>query len=217
MPVRAVLFDLDGTLLNTLADIAAATNDALKELGLAEHPVAAYRGFVGSGIRVLAERALGSEANEKRIESVIATAGRRMGENTFTRPYSGVTELLAKLQDRYVLGILSNKPQEIVGHTVERFLPGVSFAAVVGQRVGVPEKPDPAMAHNMMHVLGVVPADVVYLGDSDVDMMTATNTGMFGVGAAWGFRGRSELERAGAGTVIDHPDELPPLLEERGA
>ena len=204
---HAVLFDLDGTLLDTLADIAAGTNSALRSLGLPEHPVEAYRRMVGSGIQVLAERALGQRATPELVAQVVRAAGARMAENRFTRPYEGVPEALDALTKRFVLGILSNKPHEIVNGTVQRFFPDIRFSAVHGQKEGIPEKPDPTVAIQIMEALqskGVT----VYVGDSDIDMQTARTAGMHAVGAAWGFRGRAELESAGADAVIDRPDEL---------
>lgn len=215
MSVRAVLFDLDGTLLDTLTDIATATNGALRTLGLPEHSIADYRRFVGSGIRALAQRALGEQATEERVASVIEQAGNGMAEHRYTRPYDGVRELLHALGDEYQLAILSNKPHAIVRSTVDRYFPDVAFREVEGQREGIPEKPDPAMARSILSRLGIAPSEVVYVGDSDIDMMTAANAHLFGVGAAWGFRGRLELEDAGADVVIDTPLALLEVLNER--
>jgi phosphoglycolate phosphatase len=212
MPVRAVLFDLDGTLIDTLSDIAAGTNQALRELGLEQHPQSAYRSFVGSGIRVLAERALGEHATEKRIEHLIETAGSVMAENHRATVYPGIGELLSVLRGRFLLGVLSNKPHAILQETVDRFFGEMDFREIEGQRDGVPEKPDPTIARQIVGRLGVSAAEVVYVGDSDVDMETAINAGFVGVGASWGFRGRKELENAGAAFVIDEPGELLPIL-----
>lgn len=220
--VRAVLFDLDGTLLDTLSDIAGALNRVLAARGLPTHPVPAYRLMVGSGMSVLVERALPAEA---RSDDALRAAVEREAREAYaaepvvrTRPYDGVRELLVQLRSRdVVLAVLSNKPDAMVAHVVERFFGASGFAAVRGHVERTPPKPDPSGARELLAFIGVGAADALYLGDSDVDMETARRSGMTPVGAAWGFRGEAELRAAGAAAVIHHPGELVPLVERISA
>lgn len=206
---RAVLFDLDGTLTNTLEDIAFAMNRALRLHGLMEHPVEKYRYLVGSGARTLARRAVGERADL--AESVLQTYQAYYQEHNLdkTAPYAGITEMLAELQRRGVkLCVFSNKPHADTCRVVAHFFPEIAFAAVRGQMEGVPVKPDPAGALALAEQLGVAPADFLYLGDTDVDMLCARNAGMQPVGVTWGFRDEEELRAAGAQRLIHHPMEL---------
>lgn len=206
---QAVLFDLDGTLTNTLEDIAFAMNRALRIHGLPEHPVEKYRYLVGSGARVLAKRAVGEQA--ELVEGVLETYQAYYQEHNLDRtaPYDGVTEMLQALQARGVkLCVFSNKPHADTCRVVEHFFPGIDFAAVRGQMEGVPVKPDPAGALAMAEALGTAPADFLYLGDTDVDMICARNAGMHPVGVTWGFRDEEELRSAGAERLIHHPMDL---------
>ncbi len=206
---QAVLFDLDGTLTNTLEDIAFAMNRALRIHGLPEHPVEKYRYLVGSGARMLAKRAVGEQA--ELVEGVLETYQAYYQEHNLDRtaPYDGVTEMLQALQARGVkLCVFSNKPHADTCRVVEHFFPGIDFAAVRGQMEGVPVKPDPAGALAMAEALGTAPADFLYLGDTDVDMICARNAGMHPVGVTWGFRDEAELRAAGAERLIHHPMDL---------
>ncbi|MBR2719008.1 MAG: HAD family hydrolase [Clostridia bacterium] len=206
---QAVLFDLDGTLTNTLEDIAFAMNRALRIHGLPEHPVEKYRYLVGSGARMLAKRAVGEQA--ELVEGVLETYQAYYQEHNLDRtaPYDGVTEMLQALQARGVkLCVFSNKPHADTCRVVEHFFPGIDFAAVRGQMEGVPVKPDPAGALAMAEALGTAPADFLYLGDTDVDMICARNAGMHPVGVTWGFRDEEELRSAGAERLIHHPMDL---------
>lgn len=215
---KAVLFDLDGTLLDTLADIAAAMNTALEHHGFPPHPVDAYRSMVGSGLRALVERALGRERERVPEETVASLAGEL--RDYYTRHatdrtvcYDGVPELLDALARREIpCAVLSNKADALVQQIVGELLSGWEFRAVMGLREGAPAKPDPATALEAADALGVEPGAVLYLGDSDVDMETAIRAGMLPVGAGWGFRGAEELRRAGAVVVVEHPADVLPLL-----
>lgn len=212
----AILFDLDGTLLDSLADIACATNRVLAAAGAPEHEVPAYRTLVGDGVVVLMERALPAD---RRDQATIAACVNAFGEeygrswDVQTRPYAGICELLETLTQRGVaLAVLSNKPHEFTSQCVARFLAGHPWQAVLGQRAGVPRKPDPAGALEIARQLEVTPGDCLFVGDSSVDMQTAVAAGMVAVGAAWGFRPRAELWEHGAAAVIDHPADLLPLV-----
>ncbi|MBE5804986.1 MAG: HAD family hydrolase [Clostridiales bacterium] len=206
---QAVLFDLDGTLTNTLEDIAFAMNRALRLHGLPEHPVDAYRYMVGDGAKVLAQRAAGDRG--ELAEDVRQTYQAYYQEHNLdrTRPYEGIPELLAALRRRGVkLCVFSNKPHADTCRVVKHFFPEIDFDVVRGQLEGVPVKPDPAGALAAAEDMGVPPENFLYLGDTDVDMICAHRAGMHPVGVAWGFRTAEELLNAGAERLIQHPMEL---------
>jgi phosphoglycolate phosphatase len=212
MTFRAVLFDLDGTLLDTLRDIADSMNAALARLGHPGHPVEAYRGFVGEGVERLAECVLPPADRDR---GSIRRAAELLGEEYAARwgatsgPYPGVPEMLDGLEALGLpLAVLSNKPDDFTRLTVERLLPRWPFRVVLGARPGVPRKPDPTAALEIAGLLGVAPGDILYLGDSGVDMRTARAAGMFPVGALWGFRAAPELVESGAALLLSRPAEL---------
>ena len=211
MSFNAVLFDLDGTLLDTLADIAAAMNSVLVHEGRPTHTVEAYRQFVGSGTTELVRRAVGEHLRDEPLSRLVRLMRDAYAANPVdrTRSYAGVEELLGGLADRGVrFAVLSNKDHEMVQRIVRKVLPGHSFSEVVGLKPGVPAKPDPTSALGVSGAMEIAPEDVLYVGDSDVDMVTALRAGMYPVGAAWGFRGADELKDAGAAVVIEHPMDL---------
>lgn len=217
MSLRAVLFDLDGTLLDTLDDIGRSANESLREEGFPAHPIESYRRFIGDGVAVLFQRALPPAASgDPDVVARLVAAFERIydaGWDVASRPYPGVADLLDALQGRSIpMGVLSNKPDVFTRKCVDRFLSAWPLSPVFGQRQGVPRKPDPAGAIEAAAALGVSPAEVLYLGDSSVDMLTATRAGMFAVGAAWGFRSVEELEAHGARAVVQHPSEVLTLI-----
>jgi phosphoglycolate phosphatase len=210
MHLRAALFDLDGTLLDSLHDIGAAMNHALAHHGLPVHPLADYRRFVGEGVRVLVSRAVPSH-REDAHEAVLATYRAFYAEHMLdhTRPYPGMREVLARLAGEGVkLAVLSNKPDAATRRLVEALLPDVRFGAVYGEREGVPRKPDPTAALGVAAELGVGPGDCAFIGDTAVDMSTARAAGMYGVGVTWGFRDVEELQAHGAQALAHSADEL---------
>ena len=221
MRYKAILFDLDGTLLDTLEDLATAANRALGTLGLPAHPTDAYRVFVGDGLRTLAERILpGEQRSAAQVDALVAAFEREYSRtwNERTEPYAGVPEMLDRLTgDGYRLSVLSNKPDAFTRLCVEQLLPHWTFAPLYGQRPGVPKKPDPAAALAIAAELGLDPAEVLYLGDTATDMHTARAAGMAAVGVLWGFRSADELHAAGARHLITHPGELAPLLHPSSA
>jgi len=211
-----ILFDLDGTLLDTLDDIASATNRALRSHGYPEHETAGYRLMVGWGIRRLVEAALPAGARQ---EAMVETLAREVSDFlrehpvVETRPYPGIPALLAELSRKGLrLVILSNKPDELTRLVVSTLLGEKQFDAVQGARPDLPRKPDPTAALLLAEQVGIAPEQMLFLGDSDVDMQTATAARMYPVGAGWGFRTPEELTRNGARAVIDKPGDLLSLL-----
>ena len=237
MSVRAVVFDLDGTLLDTLADVAKAANAALRDGGFPEHPLADYRFLLGGGVRRLFAAALPADARTpEQINSRISAfqTHYQRNWNSTTRPYDGIPELVRELRTRgLTLSVLSNKPHDFTRACITAHFSGEEiepaagtpggdrhelgpaigpFTFVIGQRADVPPKPDPAGAIEIAAALGVEPANVLYLGDTSIDMETAQGAGMQPIGVLWGFRDRAELEGSGAETVIAAPGELLELL-----
>jgi phosphoglycolate phosphatase len=214
---QAVVFDLDGTLLDTLEDLAGAVNRVLARHDFPSHPLDAYRYFVGDGARTLFERVL---PEHHRSESMIETCLEEFREdygqnwNIRTAPYPGIERLLDALTARGTrLAVLSNKPQETTVKCVSGILPRWDFAVVLGQRPGVPKKPDPAGALELASRMGLPPGEFLYLGDTGTDMLTASAAGMLAVGALWGFRKAEELTAHGARHLVASPMEVLALLE----
>jgi phosphoglycolate phosphatase len=210
MPSYAAIFDLDGTLVNSLGDIGGAMNHALAAHGLPTHPLEAYRRFVGEGVRRLTERTVPAEHPEL-VEPVLAEYQRFYAENLLasTRPFDGIAPLLDALLARGVrLAVLSNKPDPATQTIVRALFARSPFRAIQGERPNVPRKPDPTGALQLARVLAVEPAHCLFVGDSGIDMQTAVNAGMLPVGVLWGLRDRDELLRHGARWLLAEPVEL---------
>lgn len=217
MPYDAVIFDLDGTLLDTLDDLADSANAVLAAEGFATHEVFAYRHFVGDGVVELMRRALPEprRGDEALLERVVAGMREeyRGRWDVRTRPYPGVDDLLNELTDRGTKkAVLSNKPHDFTVLCVERLLSGWRFDAVQGVGDGVPPKPDPAGGRRVMEAMGIEPDRCLYVGDTDTDMRTARGLGLASAGVTWGFRDEPELRQAGATYIIHHPLEAVVLL-----
>jgi len=214
---KAIIFDLDGTLLDTLEDLANSMNQVLKSQGLPMHETEKYKQFVGSGMYNLALRAL---PPDKRDESFIKHCQNLMQEEykkrwaDTTKPYEGIPELLDRLTTLgYKRAVLSNKPHEFTQLIVKKLLERWSFDAVFGERPGVPRKPNPAGAMEIAKLLDIPPKEFIYMGDSGIDMNTAKSAGMYAVGVLWGFRDAAELMENGADLIIKTPIELFSILE----
>lgn len=216
----AAFFDLDGTLLNTLADIGNACNRMLAAHGFPQHALPAYAVMVGNGFTRTVELALPptvtAALSRKDLEALAAEARACYAGNLreYTVPYDGMPQTLAALADKgMTLAVLSNKPDAWTVELISHFFPKIPFALVRGARPGAPLKPDPEVPRAMLAELGLQAGRCAYVGDSDVDMRTALATGMLAVGAAWGFRGAAELRHAGARLLAALPEELPALLD----
>ena len=216
MNTELVIFDLDGTLLDTIGDLAVACNAVLALRGLPQHSYEEYCHFVGNGIMRLVERALPEPLRTPgNVALVRADFVKYYTEhiNAHTRPYAGIPRLVAELGRRGVrMAVASNKFQAGTEKLVRLFFPETEFAAVFGQRPGVPLKPDPAVVEEILSLTGVARERVLYVGDSGVDIETAAAAGVRSVGVTWGFRGRQELVEAGARHIVDRPEEIPALL-----
>jgi phosphoglycolate phosphatase len=217
--IRGFIFDLDGTLVDSLADIGQAMNRALAGQGYPMHALAAYRGFVGEGVAELARRALPAAllAGDPvelaaRHAALVAAYQRDYAEHMLddTRPYPGVAALVATLVAAgHRLAVLSNKPDAPTRHIATALFPAGSFVATVGQREGVPKKPDPTAARALLAALDLPASAVAFVGDTAVDMLTARAAGLYAVGVTWGFR-PGELVAAGADLVVSEAAELVP-------
>lgn len=218
MKFKAILFDLDGTLLDTLDDLAASTNQALSQLGFAVHPVEAYKYFAGDGADTMVERALPPEnRDDATIQKCCRSARSYYSRNwaAKTKAYPGIAELLRNLEKLgLAMAVLSNKPDDFTQQMVEKLLAGYDFEIVRGADAETPIKPDPTAALQIAEQMNISPAEFVYLGDTNTDMKTANAAGMFAVGALWGFRTAKELIENGAKILVRKPAEVLDLFTE---
>lgn len=212
MKKQAVIFDLDGTLLDTLADIGDSVNRMLTEYGFAEHTLDDYRRFIGNGLKMLVMRALPiAGRSEEMVNACVHRARDVYWENWNhkTRPYQGILELLDALEEKKIIkAVLSNKPHDFTVRYVEAYFDRWSFAVVMGQNDHFPAKPDPTAALEIARRLDIPPAGFLFVGDSAVDMKTARSAGMHAVGAGWGFRGPRELAQNGCRSLVSDPLEI---------
>jgi len=216
---RLVIFDLDGTLLDTVEDLGRAVNYVLEQRGLPQHTMDEYRYFVGNGVRLLVERALaaslGAHPDAIQVESVLTDflAYYMEHKSDHTKPYPGIGEVLDALTSEGIkVAVASNKFIDGTRGLVARFFPSVNFASVLGQREGVPVKPDPQIVYDILAEAGVKAADALYVGDTNIDMRTAAAAGVESVGVEWGFRTKEELVQAGAVHMVSKPQEILKLI-----
>lgn len=218
---RLIIFDLDGTLLNTIADLGEACNYALRAHGYAERDAAEYPRLVGNGVNKLIERALPEghkdEATVLRLKAdFIAYYNEHNRVNT--QPYDGIPELLEELRKRGVrLAVASNKYHEATNTLIRHYF-GDIFDVVLGERAGIERKPDPQIVKDIMNhekIRGISAEETLYVGDSDVDMQTARNAGITSIGCTWGFCTREKLLAAGPDLLADHPLEILDFLQQR--
>ncbi len=215
--LKAIFFDLDGTVCNTLQDLAECTNRALADFGLPPHPVEAYRMIVGNGVDTQMKRAIGEEKYSKELADKVKAKFKAYYDRDYlknTRSYEGMEQALDALRAMGLkLAVFSNKPDEFAGKVCEELF-GNRFDLVAGNRPGIPVKPDPTGLFAAVERLGVRPEECLYCGDSWVDVDTGKNAGMPVIGAEWGFRGRKELEERGADFLLQSPSQLPQLVAQ---
>jgi len=213
---KAVIFDLDGTLVNSLQDIADSMNRVLSIQGYATHDYDAYKYFIGKGLRNLVSRVLPEGSNtEENIVTLYAELLKDYAENCLckTQLYEGIPEILDSLQKKGLkLAILSNKADVFTKKIAKELMSQWHFEQIIGSGKETPRKPDPTGALMVSKSIGIPPHEILYVGDTSVDMHTAQAAGMFPLGVTWGFRTREELLENGAKAIIDHPKELLPLL-----
>lgn len=214
---QLIIFDLDGTLLNTLADLAQSCNYALRQLGYPVHGVEAYKKFVGNGVHKLLERALPAQVRcEAEVSRLRAVFGPHYDAHSmdFTAPYPGIKELLAELARRGMkFAVASNKYQRATVPLVAHYFTDIHFEAVLGQREGIPVKPNPQIILDILQVTKTPKEAVLYVGDSDVDMQTAANAGVAACAVTWGFRAREELEKFHPAHTAAQPPDILQMLE----
>ena len=216
MSFKAVIFDLDGTLLDTLEDLADSANRVLAAHRFPVHPVDAYRYFVGDGLQILVERILPEDERTPETVRQVALDFKEdysRNWNVKSKMYEGVDVMLSGLQQAgLTLSILSNKPHEFTRVCVKQMLSAWTFVPLLGARPDVPIKPDPAGAVEIAARLQLDPTEILYLGDTATDMKTATSAGMYPVGALWGFRTAEELAESGAAKIISRPQQFLDLI-----
>lgn len=223
--IKAVIFDLDGTLLNSLQDMAESMNLALEEAGLPTHPIESYKGFVGNGLTALALKSLPTDMqNEQEAYTLAEKFWHKYEERWFlaTKPYPGILHLIQTcLSSKIKLAILSNKVHYFTKKMIRHYFRGAMinqgknpFGIYSGEQPDKPLKPDPARALELAEKLKVPVGNIAFLGDNPVDIQTAKNAGMISIGAAWGFSGRKELEKAKADIVFDTPMDFAKYLDQ---
>jgi phosphoglycolate phosphatase len=209
MSIKALLFDLDGTLLDTLEDLANAANRVLAQADRPTHSIGAFRHFIGDGARMLITRAIPeNDRYPERIEYFLARFKADYGRhwNIATRPYPGIRDLLVELIRRNIpRAVVTNKPHHFAEECMHHFFQDTPFQFIRGQKDNLPLKPDPSPALEAAAFMGVSPGECIMLGDSGVDMQTAVAAGMLPIGATWGFRPADELHQAGAVGIITRP------------
>ena len=213
---KGAIFDLDGTLLNTLQDLADSVNEALTHFGLPTHEPEAYKLKIGKGFRNLIEVSLPEELDpsidkEEVVKLFVQAYDRNYCHKTV--PYQGITELLCSLHAKGVkLAVNSNKRNDYTDTLIKRFFGDIPFVAILGEREGLPKKPDPYTALEIASLMELTPEEIVYIGDSKTDMQTGKNAGMGKAGAIWGYRGYEELKEHGADHLLYRPEELEALF-----
>ena len=207
---KLAIFDLDGTLLNTITDLAKACNYALEKMGFATHPIQAYAYMVGNGVRNLMKKAQ-QDADDETIDQLLEHFKTYYDEHCLdnTKPYPGIIDLLHNLRERDVaVAVASNKYQEATEKIIKGCFPEVEFVAVEGQREGRNRKPDPSIIFAVLEKYPIAKRDVLYIGDSGIDIECAKRACVESVGVSWGFRSVGELRRANADHIVTHPAEI---------
>lgn len=217
MYFKAAVFDLDGTLADTLEDIADSMNRVLELCNFPLHDYEAYKYFVGSGMENLVYNSLPEEVrSEEMLEECLMLLKDEYGRNYLNKTglYPGIMEMLAGLQEMNIkLAVYSNKAEEFTLKIAEKLLIGIRFEKVLGARPGLPKKPDPSGAFYLSELMGISPENILFIGDTGTDMFTAERSGMYAVGVLWGFRTKEELMESGARELLSRPQDIFDILE----
>ena len=215
---KLAIFDLDGTLLNTVKDLGEAANYALDRNGFHTHSIASYPFFVGNGVRRLIERVLPEDARKKEtvVEAMLKDFKEYYDQNNTkrTKPYDGINELLLELQERGVkLAVASNKYQSATTTIINHFFPDIEWLAIEGQQEGIPVKPDPSILFVILAKAAIAKSDTIYIGDSGLDMEAARRACVDSVGVTCGLRPEIELKEYHANVIINKPQDILPIIE----
>ncbi len=215
--IKAVLFDLDGTLANTLEDLGCSTNFALRQFGCYEQPIEKFKYFVGNGMKKLIERALPEEKRDEATTNKVLQVFMNHYREHFadkTVAYDGITDLVSSLKQKDMkIAVVTNKAHEMAIQVTEKLF-GDTFEIVCGKKDDFPAKPDPMLTLQIISEMGFEPKECLFVGDSGVDAQTAVNAGCIGVGVLWGFREREELVRNGATYIVERPAQILDIIEE---
>lgn len=214
MKYKAVIFDMDGTILNTLEDLKNATNYSLRQFGMPERSLEEVRMFVGNGIRKLVERAVPAGTSEEKIDQVLDVFLEyyEIHSADNTSPYPGILELVEKLKKSGIKTAVSTNKADVPAQELGRKYFNGIFDLIVGQQDGLKVKPAPDSVNKILSILDIQKKDAIYIGDSDVDVQTAKNSGLDFIGVSWGFRGREFLEKNGAKNIVDNANEILDLV-----
>ncbi|PID29025.1 MAG: hypothetical protein CSB55_02860 [Candidatus Cloacimonadota bacterium] len=217
--IKAVIFDLDGTLLYTIEDIRDCMNEFLKKNNFPEHSEEKYCRFVGDGVEDLIKRAVPKEyINEDILRDALDFFRKdyRVRWRVNTRPYEGIPDLVEKLKENnFLVAVLSNKPHEFTVTMVNEIFGNDYFEEIQGGVKGFPLKPDPFTVNKLLEKLKLSPEETVFVGDSDIDILTARNYGAKSIGVSWGFRGREELENTGADFIAEKPEDILDFIKKQ--
>lgn len=214
MKYKAVIFDMDGTILNTLEDLKNATNYSLRQFGMPERSLEEVRMFVGNGIRKLVERAVPAGTPKEKIDQILDVFLEyyEIHSADNTSPYPGILELVEKLKKSGIKTAVSTNKADVPAQELGREYFNGIFDLIVGQQDGLKVKPAPDSVNKILSILDIQKKDAIYIGDSDVDVQTAKNSGLNFIGVSWGFRGREFLEKNGAKNIVDNANEILDLV-----
>lgn len=215
---QGIIFDLDGTLLDTITDLANAGNFVCEQMGWPQHSIEAYKKFVGNGIPMLVQRFSPAEYRQpQQLEQTLAAFHRRYAAHTTdcTYTYEGIPELVQQLSEKGIpMGVLTNKEQCFAEQILKQYFPSQPFSVIQGAVANFPPKPDPKALLFLLQQPAFAGKKILFVGDSDVDILTAHAAGLEACGVLWGFRDRAELSAAGAEHLVEHPSEIANLLEK---